>query len=121
PPEVVLIAPHSSEGWLEPLAMDTARARLMSALRRLDHLGRFRIYHPQTEGGKPIYVHSKLMIIDDACLRVGSSNINNRSMRLDSECDVILSDELNAGLPVGDMVRALRTRLLAEHLGVTPA
>src|SRR5690606_3130710 len=78
-------------------------------------------YHPQTEGGKPIYVHSKLMIIDDACLRVGSSNINNRSMRLDSECDVILSDELNAGLPVGDMIRALRTRLLAEHLGVTPA
>lgn len=118
PPEVVLIAPHSSEGWLEPLAMDTARARLVSALNRIDHRGRFRIYHPRTEGGKEIYVHSKLMIVDDDCLRVGSSNINNRSMRLDSECDVILCDDISSGRGISEMVPDLRARLLGEHLGV---
>ncbi|HEY0275012.1 MAG TPA: phospholipase D-like domain-containing protein [Paenirhodobacter sp.] len=35
-------------------------------------------------------MHAKVMIVDDRVLRVGSSNFNNRSLRLDSECDVIL-------------------------------
>ncbi|UXU76316.1 MULTISPECIES: hypothetical protein [unclassified Paracoccus (in: a-proteobacteria)] len=53
PPEIVIVNPLSATGWLEPLAMDTARARLVQALQRLDHRGRLRIYHPQTRGGIP--------------------------------------------------------------------
>ncbi|MFE3837272.1 phospholipase D-like domain-containing protein [Pseudogemmobacter sonorensis] len=121
PPEIVLVTPEAADGWLEQLAMDTARARLVSALRRHDRQGRLRIYHPRTEGGAPIYVHAKVMVVDDHVLRVGSSNLNNRSMRLDTECDVILSvgEPGNEGL--GPRIAALRDDLLAEHLGVEPA
>ena len=110
PPEIVLINPHSANGWLEPLAMDTARARLFQALHRIDHRKRFRIYHPQTQAGEEIYVHAKLTVIDEDVLRVGSSNFNNRSLRLDTECDVTVAHD-------GPAIRAIRDGLIAEHLG----
>jgi phosphatidylserine/phosphatidylglycerophosphate/cardiolipin synthase-like enzyme len=119
-PEFVLVNPASSHGWLEPVAMDTARARLVEALRRLDRHGRLRLYHPVTQGGGPIYVHAKLMVVDDEVLHVGSSNMNNRSMRLDTECDVTIDAGLagNAHATVG--IARIRTGLLAEHLDVSP-
>lgn len=115
-PEIVLINPVVSDNWLGALAMDTARARLRESLRRHDAHGRFRIYHPVTSGGQPIYVHSKLMIVDDSYVRVGSSNINNRSMRFDKECDVAFEAQGSADLR--ERISALRSDLLAEHLGV---
>ena len=119
-PEIVIINPHTADGWLEPIAMDTARARLVEALQRVDKHGRFRIYHPVTEGGNEIYVHAKVTVVDDKNLRVGSSNFNNRSMKLDTECDVILSTDEPGCDDLGDEILTLRNDLLAEHLGVEP-
>lgn len=117
-PEIVIVNPLSAQGWLEPIAMDSARARLMKALRARDVHGRLKMYHPVTAAGEPIYVHAKILIVDDAVIRVGSSNMNNRSLRLDTECDVTV----DAGLPGNDGAREtiawVRDRLLAEHLGV---
>ncbi|WP_421522228.1 phospholipase D-like domain-containing protein [Ochrobactrum quorumnocens] len=119
PPEIVIVTPESAQGWLEPLAMDSARARLVQALERIDHRRRLRIWHPRTAGGQPIYVHAKVMVVDDTVLRVGSSNFNNRSMRLDSECDVILwAESADDGLRL--QIARLRDDLVAEHLGVEP-
>lgn len=120
PPEIVVINPVSAQGWLEPLAMDTARARLVEALRALDRQDRFRLYHPVTAAGSEIYVHAKLMIVDDLWLRVGSSNFNNRSMRLDSECDVLVAAEREERNEDRQSITALRETLLAEHLGLSP-
>ena len=116
-PEIVLINPLEADGWLAQKAMDTARARLYETLRRLDKRGRFRIYHPYTKGGTPIYVHAKIMIIDDVIFRVGSSNLNNRSMRLDSECDVWIDASRPTNTSASKMIAQIRTGLLAEHLG----
>lgn len=116
-PEIVLINPEQADGWLEQTAMDTARARLYEALRRVDAHGRFRIYHPFTSGGEPIYVHAKIMVVDDRVLRVGSSNMNNRSLRLDTECDVAIDATLRANAGVRPQIRAIRDGLIAEHLG----
>ena len=119
-PEIVLINPLTADGWLEPIAMDTARARLFEALRRVDPRRRFRLYHPETQGGAPIYVHAKIMIVDDQVLRIGSSNMNNRSLGLDTECDVTF-DSRHA--PIDDMeatIRSIRHGLIAEHLGREP-
>lgn len=117
-PEIVIINPHTADGWLEPVAMDTARARLVESLKRIDKHGRFRIYHPVTKGGNGIYVHAKVTIVDDMFLRVGSSNFNNRSMRLDTECDVILSADEPGCVHLREEIATLRNDLLAEHLGV---
>ncbi|MFZ6761251.1 MULTISPECIES: phospholipase D-like domain-containing protein [Acetobacterales] len=120
-PEIVLINPLTAQGWLEPIAMDTARARLREALRRHDRNGRFRLYHPYTAGGTPIYVHAKILVIDEEVLRIGSSNLNNRSLRLDTECDVVIDAARPANAAAGPAIAAIRDGLLAEHLGVPPA
>jgi phosphatidylserine/phosphatidylglycerophosphate/cardiolipin synthase-like enzyme len=118
-PEFVMVNPVSSHGWLEPIAMDTARARLFEALRRLDRQGRLRLYHPVTASGQPIYVHAKLMVVDDEVLHVGSSNMNNRSMRLDTECDVTIDAGLEGNAQATAGIARIRTGLLAEHLDVS--
>ena len=113
-PEIVIINPLTAQGWLEPVAMDTARARLVAALRQRDTYGRLRFYHPCTLGGDPIYVHAKVMIIDGERVRIGSANMNNRSLGLDTECDVTI----DAGGEGAAAVCAIRDGLIAEHLGV---
>ncbi len=100
--------------------MDTARAQLVEALRKLDHRDRLRIYHPVTDAGAEIYVHAKVTIVDDTYLRVGSSNFNNRSMRLDTECYVMLAAERPGAEATRATITALRDDLLAEHLAMTP-
>ncbi len=117
-PEIVIINPLTANGWLEPIAMDSARARLFEALRRRDTHRRLRIYHPFTAAGEAIYVHAKIMIIDEDMIRVGSSNMNNRSLRLDTECDVTIDRASPSNGACGEMIRLLRDGLIAEHLGV---
>ncbi len=117
-PEFVIINPESAEGWLEEEAMGSARARLLAMLGRSDRFGRLRLYTPVTAGEQPIYVHAKIMIVDDRLLRVGSSNLNNRSMGYDTECDLALEAD-DDDTHLSDAIRNFRSKLMAEHLGVS--
>ncbi|WP_379547166.1 phospholipase D-like domain-containing protein [Qipengyuania sp. DSG2-2] len=119
PPEIVLVHPQHAEGWLERQAMDHARSALVRLIGEADKHNRFRVYVAWT-GDTPIYIHAKLMIVDDRILRIGSANLNNRSMGLDSECDVFIDcdREANRGKGFEETIRDLRTSLLAEHCGV---
>jgi uncharacterized membrane protein YdjX (TVP38/TMEM64 family) len=115
-PEIVIVLPRRTGGWLEQLTMDGLRARCVRQLRSADRHDRLRILYAHQEGlaeDECITVHAKLMISDDRFLRLGSANASNRSMGLDSECDLALLDEDGGG------VAALLDRLLAEHLGST--
>lgn len=114
-PEFVVINPRTGEGWLDDSVMSPARYELFRALKDKDRHGRFRIYTPVTEGAEDIYVHAKVMIVDEEVLRVGSANMNNRSMGLDSECDLIV--EAEGDREAGKTIARLRADLLAEHLG----
>jgi uncharacterized membrane protein YdjX (TVP38/TMEM64 family) len=58
------------------------------------------------------------MIVDDQTARIGSANLSNRSMGLDTECDLILDADLDARL--APAIASLRNRLLAEHLDCDP-
>ena len=116
-PEFVVVNPKTAYGWLDETVMSPARAELVNALKEKDRYGRFRIYSPVTEGGADIYVHAKLMFVDDRFLRVGSANMNNRSMGLDSECDLLVD---GSGNDARETIASLRTDLLAEHLGLDP-
>ncbi|MCZ2816127.1 phospholipase D-like domain-containing protein [Modestobacter sp. VKM Ac-2984] len=121
-PEVVVLNPWTADGWLSEKAMGTARALALEIVREADVHDRFRLYSPVTEQREQIYVHAKVAVIDDRLLRLGSSNLNNRSMGLDTECDLAI--EAVEGRPGADQVAAtilaFRDRLLAEHLGCTP-
>lgn len=117
-PEVVLILPRWTDGWLSRNTMDVLRERLLKRLMASDRRQRLRVYYPHVPGlgDQCVNVHTKLMVVDDRLLRVGSANYNNRSLGLDSECDLAL--EAGDDEAVATAIIRLRHRLLAEHLGV---
>jgi len=117
PPEIVMVQPLVADGWLEQQAMDYARAMLVRGLAELDHKQRFGLFTPFT-GESPIYVHAKLTIFDDQVLRIGSANFNNRSMGLDSECDVFIDCARPGNAHACGPIEALRHSLIAEHCGL---
>jgi phosphatidylserine/phosphatidylglycerophosphate/cardiolipin synthase-like enzyme len=120
-PEIVIVMPRSSESRLEQQAMDSARHRLLQLLWAADDHRRLGVYWPVTDGGTAIYVHAKVLVVDDRLLRIGSSNLNNRSMGFDSECD--LAVEAGPGNPgredASRMITSTRNRLASEHLGLS--
>lgn len=117
PPEILIVNAEHADGWLEQQAMDHARAELIRTLGEIDEGNRFGLYIPFT-GQTPIYVHAKIMIIDDRILRIGSANMNNRSMGLDSECDVFVDCDRPGNDHCRVEVARLRHSLLAEHCGL---
>lgn len=60
-----------------------------------------------SERYREIYIHSKLMLIDDAMFTLGSANLNLRSMAVDAEINVASDD-------VG-FARDLRMRVWKQH------
>lgn len=120
-PEIVLVTRLLSHGWLEEMTMHVLRTRLIKRLKEVDANGRFSVYYPHIDGlqaGTCIDMHSKLMIVDDEWLRIGSSNLSNRSMGVDTECDAVI--EAAGEERVQRVIRGFRDSLLAEHLDTTP-
>jgi phospholipase D1/2 len=118
--EVVIIAPRTSRSWLEGQTMRARLAAFMRSLEDLELRDRVALLYPQVEAGGralDIMIHSKTMVVDDVLLRVGSANLNNRSLGLDSECDLAFE----ARTP--DQRRAivrLRDRMLGHFCGAGP-
>jgi len=120
-PEIALVLRLLSHGWLEEATMHVLRTRLIQRLQKADRYSRFKVYYPNVPGlaeGCCVDVHSKLMIVDDRALRIGSSNLCNRSMSIDSECDVTM--EARGRPQVAEAIRDFREGMLAEHLGTSP-
>lgn len=84
------------------------------------------VYHlEQLDSNEQIYVHSKLMIIDDRYVSIGSANITRRSMTTDSELTVgIVDAQVIVGTINGyeskvcKFAKDLRIKLWQEHLGI---
>lgn len=118
-PEIVMVLPLRSEGWLEEKTMNTLRRRHLLRLMEADSHGRLRVFYPEVEELDGwVNVHAKLLIADDRIASVGSANLSNRSMGLDTECDLAVEardDEQQ------ERIANLRDRLIGEHLGVPPA
>ena len=91
---------------------------------------RFGIYDVESSAGVPVYVHSKVVVVDDVWAMVGSDNLNRRSWTHDSELScAILDSERDPREPTdpageGDgarvFARNLRFKLLTEHLDRDP-
>jgi phospholipase D1/2 len=117
-PDVVLVLRLMSHGWLEEHTMHALRTRLVEKLRAADRWNRLGIYYPHVPGlreGTCVDVHSKVLIADDEWMRIGSANLCNRSMGMDSECDLTFQAGGDASLAA--TIRHVRNQLLAEHLG----
>src|SRR3954453_2968901 len=66
-------------------------------------------------------IQAKVLVVDDRLLRVGSSNLNNRSMGFDSECDIAIEADRNDSTHdhVRREIASVRNQLVSEHLGVS--
>lgn len=51
------------------------------------------VYGIENHAGTPVYVHSKVCIVDDVWMTVGSDNVNRRSWTYDSELTCALVDD----------------------------
>ena len=91
--EVVVVVPKAHHSWLEAQVMRTGRIRFMQILEAAGVLDRVALLSPHVSEGESdldVMVHSKVMIVDDVLLHVGSANLNNRSIGLDTECDLAI-------------------------------
>lgn len=121
-PEVVVICSPKESSWFDRMFMGTAKRRFIPALYDHDRFGRLQVYAPRTQEGQFILIHSKLTIVDDRFLRVGSANLNNRSFGLDSECDAAIDAEAeSAPEPVRAFIRRACCRSLSHFLGCRPS
>ncbi|WP_343289833.1 phospholipase D-like domain-containing protein [Ferranicluibacter rubi] len=121
-PEVLIVVTRISHGFIEKVMMGTNRDRLIRRLKRNDPHDRLRVMYAvvpcdDADGEQEVLVHSKLVIIDDRFLRLGSSNLNNRSEGMDTEADMAIEavNEDQRGA-----IADVRYRMLAEHLNSTP-
>ena len=115
-PEVVLVSTGRSPSWFDGLTMDTARAEVLWRLEKADVHDRFFAFYPVTSRGDRIIVHAKMTIIDDKLMRIGSTNLNNRSMGLDTECDLSFEARNEAERAA---IRRLRQHSIGHFIGVS--
>ena len=119
-PDVVVILTRASHGFLEKLVMGGNRDRLIRRIKRADIHGRFKAMYPvvpKADGSEQdVLIHSKLLVVDDHFLKLGSSNLNNRSEGMDTEADIGIEA---ANEDCRAAIAGFRNRLLAEHLAAT--
>jgi len=114
-PEIVLVSTGTSPSWFDRITMDTARSEVLFRLEQADRHNRFFAFTPYTRQGERIIVHAKVSIYDDAVLRIGSTNLNNRSFGFDTECDIAAEPADAAGR---DAIRRFRQRTIGHWIGV---
>ena len=110
PPEIAIVMPGETSGWLEQATMDVLRNEAFDRLRDADARGKLKIVSPVFDelGDTCINVHAKIMVADGRIARIGSANLSQRSMGLDTECDIVVVDVC---------AEMLAADLLAEHMG----
>lgn len=125
PLDVVLVLNMEAETLKEELAIGLAQAKVIGELRQAAHgtqhrLGIYYTLPSSEDGGEPdraTYIHSKLMIVDDRFLTMGSANLTNRSVGLDTELNLSVETDQPQG-PLGQSIRGARYDLIHEHLGL---
>jgi phosphatidylserine/phosphatidylglycerophosphate/cardiolipin synthase-like enzyme/uncharacterized membrane protein YdjX (TVP38/TMEM64 family) len=111
-PEIVIVLPAQTSGWLEQATMEMRRNHLLQDLLKKDRNGRLLVAAPVSDdlGDQMINVHGKVMVVDNRWVRIGSANLSCRSLGLDSECDIVID------APEGDLATDLCADLIAEHV-----
>lgn len=121
--EIVIIIPERPHGIMEEASIGVTQSRLLNSLksfaRRYGHsMG---VYYPAARGPDdkkaPVYIHSKILIVDDRFVTIGSANVTNRSMGLDSELNISFEAVSRRNRALAGSIRRVRASLLAEHLG----
>ncbi len=111
--DVVALVPADPEHHVRLARQNPQRKPLfdgVAALGRYENFALVGIAGLDAQGGRSnIYVHSKVMLVDDVWATIGSCNLHALSLSGHSE--------MNASIWDPEVVHALRCELLAKHLG----
>ena len=122
--QIVVVVNERAEAVKEELAVGLRQAEIIEKLREVaPATGHALGVYWSRPAGKPdpfpsTYIHSKVTIVDDRFLSVGSANLTNRSMGVDTELHA--SWEASPGETSSELIRRIRdirVSLLAEHSG----
>lgn len=118
-PEVIAVIPKECHGWIEQQTMGALRDQVLRHLVEGDRHRRLRLVYPAASRARGVstFVHSKVMIVDDRLVRIGSANLSRRSMGVDTECDLAADAGTDRRHRAG--VQRIRDRLIGEHLGMS--
>lgn len=114
---VVLLMPANPEAAVRKARRQPEYRQLfdgLAALGRHEHFTLAGIAGPGADGRRhDVYVHAKIMLVDDEWATIGSCNLHRRSLDGHSEMNLSVWDP--------NVARTLRCELLAEHLGIDTA
>src|SRR4029077_173511 len=96
--QLVVVVPRypDPDGAVAGEASRIGRERVLDALHGVGH-ERVAVYDLENGEGTPVYVHSKVCIVDDVWLAVGSDNLNRRLWTHDSELSCSVVDRRREG------------------------
>jgi len=119
--QVLHVLPQRAHTLMEQASLAHLQKKILDSLRTAAKQGghRLGIYSPVSGAGPSevqVYIHSKVLVVDDRFLTVGSANTTNRSMGLDTELNLSWEAAPNDGESIRS-IREARLSLLAEHLG----
>jgi phosphatidylserine/phosphatidylglycerophosphate/cardiolipin synthase-like enzyme len=120
---IVLILPKKPHAFVEEISLGIIQAKVLHALKETARLKGHDLGIYYTLSGKGThddpgtYIHAKLAIIDDMFLSVGSANMTNRSMGLDTELNASCEETDDNG-NLTRSVQKIRVSLLMEHTGL---
>lgn len=119
-PEVVVVGPKECSGWLEQQTMGALRGEVLANLVASDLHGRLLLVCAMASRERDVvtFIHSKILVVDDEQLRIGSANLSSRSLGMDTECDLVAVARGEAR--TRSAITRVRDRLVAEHLDVPP-
>ena len=116
--KILIVTPKMHSSWFESQAMQSGRGGFIGQFVAADVMDRVRFLYPSTrsaDGAAAVMVHSKVMIVDDRFLRIGSANLNNRSMGADTECDVAFEATSEAQQ---EYIARFRRQMIGHFCGV---
>ena len=118
PLQIVLVLPAKSAGFKERISIGAYQRALLAQLTRVaaatgHHLGVYYTAAPGADGDVPVFIHSKVLCVDDRLVLVSSANTSNRSMGFDTELGIAWESDAPT-----DVLRRVRIDLLGEHCGL---
>jgi phosphatidylserine/phosphatidylglycerophosphate/cardiolipin synthase-like enzyme len=120
---IVIVMPEGGDTPKENFALGDAQAWTLATLARCarEHNHTLRVLssvdHDAQGVASATFIHSKILLVDDRFLCVGSANCTNRSMSLDSELAFAWECK-GEGTPMHASIAKVRASLLAEHAGI---
>lgn len=121
--QVVLVLPRGQHAITEAIALGLSQAKMLKLLGDVaseegQSVGIYYCLGEPKDRDVPVYIHSKLLVVDDRFMTVGSANTSNRSMGLDTELNVSWEAQPKEQEGLIRSIRAARAGLLREHAGV---